>query len=206
MSQLISHTDRFNKRVSSFQKRCARIERQLDKNRLRVTDVELVYESSFLSVCSQWESLLRETLFEVVCGEESSKRGNTRVATFKNRSYFRKLLLFPDKDYIALQDLGRVEKIASLFVSKGRPFSAVSEENKTHIQQAIWVRNAIAHQSSFAVKLFREKVPGVVSLPTSKRIPGAFLRHEFREAPRQRRFELYYAAFQSAANEIAGAW
>lgn len=206
MSRLVRHTDLFVRRVSSFRKRCARIERQFDNNRLLITDVELVYESSFLSVCSQWESLLRETLFEVVCGEESTKRGNTRVATFKSRSHFRRLLLFPDRDYIAIHSLVRAQRLASLFVAKGRPFSVVAEENRTHIQQAVWVRNAIAHQSSFAVKIFREKVPGVESLPTSKRMPGAFLRHEFRVSPTQRRFELYFAAFQSAANEIARAW
>ena len=206
MSQLVSHTNRFIRRVSSSRTRCARIERQFDKNRLRVTDVELVYESSFLSVCSQWEALLHETLFEVVCGGGSIRRGNTRLATFKNRSHFRKLLLFSDKNYIALQDLGRVEDMASLFVAKGRPFSAISDDNRTHIQQAMWVRNAIAHQSSFAVKTFRNKVPGVTSLPTSKRMPGPFLRHEFRVSPSQRRFELYFAAFQRAANQIAGAW
>ena len=206
MSRLVSQTDLFVRRVSSFQKRCARIERQFDNNRLQVTDVELVYESSFLSVCSQWESLLRETLFEVVCGEESTKRGNTRVATFKNRSHFRKLLLFPDRNYIGIPGLSRAQGLASLFVAKGRPFSVVAEPNRTHIQQAVLVRNAIAHQSSFAVKIFREKVPGVASLPTSKRMPGAFLWHEFRVSPTQRRFELYLAAFQSAANEIARAW
>ena len=148
----------------------------------------------------QWQRLT------AILRSRCTKRGNTRVATFKNRSHFRKLLLFPDRNYIGIQGLSRAQGLASLFVAKGRPFSVVAEPNRTHIQQAVLVRNAIAHQSSFAVKIFREKVPGVASLPTSKRMPGAFLRHEFRVSPTQRRFELYLAAFQSAANEIARAW
>ena len=206
MIQLAKIADRFNRRVLHFRSCCARIERQFNVGGLLATDVELVYTSSFLSVCAQWEALLEEILLEAVCGEKSRKKGNTKLATFKHRNHFRNLLLFPGKSYISIESLKRAEELAALFVVGGRPFSAVAEANRTHIQQAIWIRNAIAHQSAFAIGIFRERVPGVASLPTSKRVPGAFLRHEFRISPGQRRYELYFAAFQSAAREIARAW
>ena len=100
----------------------------------------------------------------------------------------------------------RAEELAALFIKRGLPFSAVSEPNCTLLQQAVRIRNAIAHESSFATEKFRASVPGVSALPRSKRSPGAFLRHEFRQAPSQRRYELYFAAYQTAAQEIAGAW
>jgi hypothetical protein len=82
----------------------------------------------------------------------------------------------------------------------------VSDHNRTLLQQAVLIRNAIAHESSFAMHQFRNKVPGVATLPHSKRAPAAFLRHVFRVAPAQRRVDLYFAAYQSAAREIAAAW
>lgn len=206
MSRLASYANKFVRKVSRFRNCCTRIELQFANGGLRITDVELVYASSFLSVCSQWESFLETMLFEAVCGEKSHKPGNTRLVTFRNRRYLEKVLLFPEKDYISIPSIKHAEELASLFVTKGRPFSAIGDTNRNHIQQAVWIRNAIAHQSSFAVGVFRTKVPGVASLPRSKRSPGAFLRHEFRISPRQRRYELYFAAFQSAANEITQAW
>jgi hypothetical protein len=171
-----------------------------------VTDVELVYSSSFLSVCSQWESLLEAVLFETVCGEESQRHGNRRFASFEKRRHLEDLLLFPGKDYVSIPTLKRAEELAGLFINQGRPISAVSERNRTLLQQAVLVRNAIAHESSFAVKAFCAKVPGVSALPRAKRSPGAFLRHEFRQSPSQRRYEVYFAAYKSAATEIACAW
>jgi hypothetical protein len=206
LSQLAKIADRFNRRVLHFRNCCARIERQFHRSTLLVTDVELVYTSSFLSVCAQWEALLEDILVEAVCGNNSKTRGNARLATFKHRNNLRNLLLYPGKSYISIENLKRAEELASLFVRNGQPFSAVTEANKTHIQQAIWIRNAIAHQSAFAIGVFRERVPGVVSLPTPKRWPGAFLCHEFRICPSQRRYELYFAAFQSASNEMAETW
>lgn len=206
MSRLSDHANRFARRVDRYRSCCVRIEREFARRRLLVTDVELVYSSSFLSVCSQWESLLLEILFEAVCGDESLRRENRRYATFLNRRHLEEVLLFPRKDYLSIPNLNRAEELAALFIKQGRPISAVSESNRTLLQQAVRIRNAIAHESSFATKQFQKSVPGVGALPRSKRSPGAFLRHEFRTAPSQRRYELYYAAYQSAANEIASAW
>lgn len=206
MSRLARNTLSFIRRVSRFRNCCLRIEKQFYSGGLRVTDVELVYASSFLSVCCLWESFLEATLFEAVCGEESNKSGNIRLATFKNRKHLSDLLLFPGKDYISIPNLKRAEELASLFVTKGRPFSSIGERYRSLIQQAVLIRNAIAHQSPFSLQEFRHKIPGVAALPRQKRTPGPFLRHQFRISPSQRRYELYFAAFQSAANEIAQSW
>jgi hypothetical protein len=182
------------------------MEVQQHSSRVGVTDVELVYASSFLSICCQWEGLLESSLLEVVVGSPSAKPGRGRLATFRGRRHLRDVLLYPNKDYIGLETLKRAIGLATLFVPNGKPFSEVSEANQTYLHQAVVVRNAIAHQSDFAIKKFRASVPGVASLPTSKRTPGAFLRHEFRQDPTQTRFELYVTAFKSAASEIRGAW
>ena len=165
-----------------------------------------MYCSGFLSACSQWEALLEEILYEVVCGKASKISGNWRHATFKNRRYLEKILLFPEKGYLSIPNLKRAQELAELFINEGRPISAVSERNRTLIEQATRIRNAIAHDSSFAKRKFREGVPGVNSLPHKKRSPGAFLRHVFRQQPCQRRYELYFTAYREAAIEIANAW
>ena len=54
--------------------------------------------------------------------------------------------------------------------------------------------------------IFREKVPGVDALLPHRRNPGPFLRFEFRKEPAQRRYEVYFGAFQGAATELRDSW
>ncbi|MCY4555643.1 MAG: hypothetical protein OXF79_04545 [Chloroflexi bacterium] len=118
----------------------------------------------------------------------------------------RDILTYRGPPYLAFGTIENALRLSKLLVNDGRPISAVSAPNRTLIGQAYQIRNAIAHDSDNVRKSFRIKVPGVQSLPNSKRTPGAFLRHEFRVQPVQRRYQLYFAAYQSAAKEIGSAW
>lgn len=206
MSRLSDLTRSFQRRLVGYANCIARIEEQFALHRLKVTDVELVYSSTFLSVYTHWESLLEQTLFEAVCGPPSVKRVNKRIATFPSRRQLRELLLFPGKDYISISSLKQAEELLSLFVKNGRPLSVVNQQDHTLIQQTTWIRNAIAHAGDHALSTFRRKVPGVSALPARKRLPGSFLRHEFRQSPTQRRYELYFVTFRRAASTIGSAW
>ena len=110
------------------------------------------------------------------------------------------------RPYLALGTVENALRVAEMLINKGRPLSAISQSNRTLINQAVQIRNAIAHDSDRAKKDFLRKVPGVAALPNSKRTPGAFLRHEFRVQPNQRRYEVYFSAYHVAANEIRNAW
>ena len=150
--------------------------------------------------------MLEEALMEVVCGPTSSAPGNYRFAEFRSKRYFRQVLLQGDKDYLSLSSLKTLIGTAALFVNEGRPFAQISERNRTLIQQAFWIRNAIAHQSAHSLGVFKDKVPGADSLPPNRRSPGPFLRSVFRDSPAQRRYEVYFAGLKSAALEITLGW
>ncbi len=206
MSRITDQTKRFIRRVATFRNCCSRIEEQFAANRLRTTDVELVYASSFLSVCAQWEGLLEAVIYEVGCGEGSRKRGNARAVTFKKRSHLEQLLLFPSKDYLGISTVKQAESLTRILVPSGMPVATIDEPSRTLLQQAGWIRNAIAHESDHALQLFRKKVPGVEQLHSNKRYPAPFLRHEFRQSPIQRRLDVYFAAFQKSAEDMGRAW
>ena len=206
MSQLADRAQRFVRTVQRHMRSCKRMEKEFGQGRLVVTDIELVYCSSFLNICSRWETFLEDVLFEAVCGANSSVRGNWRRATFRTRETLRDILTHRGRHYLKFGTISDAVDWSSLVMNEGRPISAVSGVNRGLIAEAVRIRNAIAHDSIRAKKEFREKVPGVVALPYSKRTPGAFLRHEFRRNPTQRRYEIYFGAYCMAANEIANAW
>jgi len=206
LSQLVNHAHRFIRKVDLFRSCCSRIEQQFECGQLRISEVELVYSSSFLSVCAQWEALLEEVLFEAICGEESKKKSNRRLVKFSSKKHLEEILLFPSKKYLGLSSVKDASKLAALFVRKGMPISAIGMSRRSYLSEAVSIRNAIAHQGGYAMREFRRRVPGVLDLRPVKRFPGAFLRHQFRSSPSQRRCELYFAAFKAAANDLAEAW
>lgn len=206
MANLNKLIESFNRYIDRLYACTERIEKQFTNRRLTITDVELFYTSAFLSAHSRWEAFLEECLIEVSCGKPSSIKKNFRLAEFKSRPVLRRLLLYPDKNYISLPTLKQAIKLAELLLDEGRPFSQISDRNQTFLRQAGWIRNAIAHHGEYAINEFREKVPGVTSLPGNRRMPGPFLRNIFRISPTQRRYEIYFTAFKSAASEIKNAW
>jgi hypothetical protein len=197
---------RFSGYVRRLQRCCVRVEAELSARRLRVTDVELVYTSSFLAIVTRWESFLEASLYDAVCNPAPATLEGKRHLAVASRSHFQRILLHPDKEYVSLTTVRQARGLYDLFLKGAGPFGAISEANQTYIQQAIWIRNAIAHSSEAAERTFRDKVPGVASLPTNRRQPSAFLRHEFRVSPSQRRFDLYCGAFLSAATEMGQRW
>jgi hypothetical protein len=206
LSRLSKDVEAFKRRVDRLLACCKRVETHLSAGTLGITDTELVYSSSFLSICCQWEGLLEQALLEAVCGSPSGNLSRQRLGTFRSKKHFRRALLHPNKDYIGLESLSKAIGLAKLYLPDGRPFSSVSASNQTYLGHCVLIRNAIAHQSDHAVIKFRSKVPGIATLPVRRRTPSAFLRHVFRQNPSQTRMDLYAAAFKSAATEIGAAW
>lgn len=206
MQPIEALSESFQRHIDRLAGCVERLEKHLVNREVSVTDAELLYTSAFLSVCARWQSFMEDSIIEASCGRESRSRTNYRHVEFQSRAALRRLLLYPDKDYISLPSLKQGIAMASLLVNQGRPLSQISEPNQTHIQQAVWIRNAIAHQSDHSLRVFREKVPGVSTLPHPRRRPGPFLRTVFRSSPTQRRYEIYFTAFKSAAKEVMKAW
>jgi hypothetical protein len=192
--------------VRRVQKCCERVEVQFKRKKLRTTDVELVYASGFLAAVTRWEAFLEDSLYEAVCGPAPRKLKLRRSVIIESRAKLSEVLLFPDKEYITLTTVKQAENLYGLFLENSGPFGSVGESNRSYIQQAIWIRNAIAHSSESALGKFKSKVPGVDALPRNRRAPGAFLRHEFRTSPTQRRLDLYCGAILSAASEMSEGW
>lgn len=197
---------RFSAHVRRLQRCCLRVEKQLHSGNLRVSDVELVYTSSFLAMVTRWEAFVEAALYEAVCTPAPKALRIRRHLAIASRSHLQRILLHPDKEYVSLTTVRQARDVYELFLKGAGPFGGISDTNQTYIQQAIWIRNAIAHASAASDRAFKKKVPGVASLPRNRRQPSAFLRHEFRVAPSQRRFDLYCSAFLSAATEMGDDW
>ncbi len=184
---------------------CDRVERACSVGRLQVQDANIGYASALLVAASRWEAFLEDFLFFCVCGTANQKQSRRRLIEPKNVDAFRKMLLRGDR-YLSMPTLADAKQVAGLYLKDSVPFSCVSDGNSGALGEMRFIRNAIAHESSYAIKMFRKKCPGVESLGPRRRFPGPYLRHEFRKNPSQRRIQLYFAAIKGAHAEIESAW
>jgi len=198
-------TAKYQRQLRGLRRHCQRVDRLHLSGALGVKDCELVYESGFLTAFAHWEHFLWELIVQAVCGPPSPKPGNSRLLKPRSRAAFTKILL-QNRSYLSLSSYPEVVKCARLYLKEGRPFSALDDTYRTRLEEARYVRDAIAHRSRYAITRFRQRVGGVASVPQSRRHPGPFLRHVYRVSPTKTRLDLYVDTFILASEQLALAW
>jgi hypothetical protein len=175
------------------------------RQKLGATECELLYESAFLYSIARFEGLLNALLGEFVCGQTSANVGHYSLIVPRNRPTFRNVLT-GGRPYIELMPFGRCVEISKRFLNNGKPFSDVDSADQHILAQAVLVRNAIAHRSDTAIKVFRSKVSGVNSLPANRQQPGAYLRRVYRAHPVASWNDLYLDTLEKVGGQLSLSW
>jgi hypothetical protein len=184
---------------------CKRIEGSRSSGSLRVVDCDLLYESTFLTAIGRLEGVLETLLEEFVNGEKSRKPQRYALVRPKTRAAYRTLLL-QGRKYIDVLPFNYFLDITKRYLNQGHPFTDIDATDQQLLVQAVLVRNAIAHRSSYALVKFRATVPGVTSLASHRQLPGPFLRRTYKAFPLQTYLDLYLDTFEKVAQTVAKAW
>jgi len=169
------------------------------------TDLDLIYESSFLTAVAEFESLLFELLVEAGSQARVSVGSARSLMRPRSRLAFRTALL-QGRQYVDTLPFRRLQDTASLYLKDGGPFDAVSLGDRELLAQAYAIRNAIAHRSEASQSKFEKDCPWVDRLPRNRRRPGPYLQQVVRRSPTiQRRVDIYLTAILSATTAIDSA-
>ena len=103
---------------------------------------------------------------------------------------------FPDTTLLEMVQqpcqMGKPEQRARAFFRGGIPFTTLDKGYKKHLEILLYIRNAIAHRSSYAKGKFEQEVIGSLPLTPRERTPAGFLRSRFRITPVQTRYEFTF--------------
>lgn len=152
-------------------------------------DMDLVYEGLYLDSITSFESMI-ENLFigllsgRTICGSPSVV---PRITFSSNR--VARDIVFGGKNYVDWIPYHHTEKRAKAFFRNGMPFTRLIKSDKGKIENLLYIRNAIAHKSSYSKHKFEREVIGSLPLITRERTPAGFLRSRFRISPVQTRYE-----------------
>ncbi len=190
----------FQRSLRSINATRGRMEQLFQQNRIKKTDIETLYEALFLRSVTSFESFLENLFISIMLGKEPTAKG---VSLMKARSKpaLHGILLQGDR-YLDWLPYGKTEGRAQLYLKNGRPFTSVTDGDKSQIKTVTLIRNAIAHKSEYAMKEFKHKVIGGRLLLSGETRPAGFLRSQIRASPRQLRFEVYVSELARIAASL----
>jgi hypothetical protein len=165
------------------------------------SDIENMYEAMYLSAFTKFEVLIEDLFVGLLTKKIRPVSGVLPHVAVKSPPIARKIV-FGGKSYVDWFPFDKTEKLAKVFFNRGRPFTRLDKNDKQSVQILVFVRNAIAHKSRHAIRIFREEVLGDLNLLPRERTPSGFLRSQFRTMPSQTRFEFYMAEMANLASKI----
>jgi hypothetical protein len=197
----------FTRRLRRMEATRCSIEALANGEKLSGQAARQMYESLFVSACTGFEVFL-EDLFIGLLVRPGGLRAPRVHACPRTpiRSYrvARDLVTGAGKDYIDWLPITKTIKRAALFFRGGRPFSSLTDADRSQLQTCIFVRHAIAHRSRFALAQFERRVISTASLPPRERSPAGYLRGLATSSPARTRYEALVGTMARCARKLAG--
>jgi len=207
-SELISHY-----RYIGYTRK--KMEHLYSKGEIVRRDIEFVYSGLFLDMFTTFERFIERLFIELLIENKLtvSPSYTSQKILFKSINTARKVV-FGGKNYVDWFPYRLTEERAEAFFHLGKPFSPINKDtdriqakiknkqDKKTIENVMIIRNAIAHNSVYAIKRFDQELIAGATLPPRERTPSGFLRSKYRISPPQTRFEYFSLEISSIAIKL----
>ena len=186
-------SNNYQNKIARLERTRRRIESLYSNGALIQRETEQVYEALFISSITAFEALLEDLFFGLMMRRLTSGTAKVRCKIDVSSEVVGRDIILAGKSYLEWLPYNNTEDRASRYFASGLPFSKLGDGHKSMLQQCIFIRNAIAHKSSYAINTYKNKVLGTMALLPRERAPASFLRSQFRASPYQCRYENYIA-------------
>jgi hypothetical protein len=166
-----------------------RMEGLYQNDKIALRDLHSVYEALFLRAVTSFEVFLEEHFVSIL---ERRTRFRSRGVSVRMKATSGDALmeiLLQGNKYMIWLPFDNTEKRARIYLKDGKPFSDLTDGDKSMIKTITTIRHAIAHKSRHATGEFGRTVVGAQSLLRGERHPAGYLRSQ--TSPSVNRFEIY---------------
>ena len=144
--------------------------------RLTRTDLERAYSGAFLSFISFFENAWEDLFFGLLMERLEHPQPVQPLVSIRSAAVARGVVIGEARNYLDWLPASRSVDRAKLYLSQGRPFSDMSNGDKATVKRYMTIRNALAHDSKFAIERFKKEVIQQRALPPAERRPAGYLR------------------------------
>ena len=184
----VTLSDDFKTRLHSLEFTRKKLDTLFSGGLVTRRDIEQVYQGLFLESVAAFESFIEELFLGLLTGQVNPHSSRTILKVEFTSRTIAMPIVFAGKFYDWLPYKRTTER-AEHFFKNGHPFSILDPDDIDKTEKFRFIRNAIAHKSDYAKKLFEEQVVGLTALSPRERKVGGYLVGNFRSSPRQTRYE-----------------
>ena len=163
-----------------------RLERLHSEGRLSRGDVARAHAGALLGFYTFTEQSIERLFLGILMGRFATSGGATALVRIKSEVVARSVVS-GGRRYVDWLPYEHSRKRAEAFFSTGRPFADLSPADTAAFERLTIIRNAIAHQSTFAAKRFKRVFVEGRALPPDQQGPIGYLMGQHR--PGVTRFE-----------------
>jgi hypothetical protein len=183
--------DPFTARTRGVSGYLRRLEALRAGGKLSDRDVTRAYEGAFLGLYTDLERHLEQLFIGLVMDRYTVTGANVRPLIKIRSEVVVRQVVAAGQRYTDWLPYRHIDKRAPAFLAGGRPFDRIDRGDRQVLERMAWIRNAVAHRSSHAVKVFRSNLAEGKGLPPDQRTPAGYLRGQ--HAPGQTRIEYFMA-------------
>jgi len=189
--------DRVRARAVSTADYLRRIEAVCSDGRITRLDAEHAYRGAFLSFHSHVENTIEYLFIGLLRGRVIHRLGSVRALVSIPSDAVATRVVFAGRRYADWLPYTRhTYDRSKIYFAAGKPFTLLDAPTRRALDDLTVLRNALAHESSQALRLFREVFTNGKALTPDQRRPAGYLRGF--HAVGQTRFEFLLA--QTARN------
>ena len=174
----IDHLHSFQTKVKKTRRLLSRQINLSHAGHIPQTELESIYELSFMNIFVAFENDLTELLKTNLLLKHGSD-GRIRSLYLPNSRPLAEKLLLGTNRYFQLLPVEQMEKTAKIYLKNGGPFVLLNSNQKGEISKSIAIRNHIAHKSPESKATYQKKVLVHASLPKRSFSPGYYLKPTF---------------------------
>jgi hypothetical protein len=177
-----------------------RVERLHDQGALPLVDLHRTYAGAYLSFYVFVERSLERLFVGVLMNRYHFQQPDVRRLVDIRSDAVARAVVSGDRSYADWLPFDLTRKRAKAFLSGGRPFATLPNSDKKVFLRMGLIRNAIAHDSRHALKLFQDEFVTGKSLPPEQHRPPGYLRGE--HAVGQTRLEYSFAEASAVMKQL----
>lgn len=154
-----------------------RIEAVVLNGGITALDAEQAYRGAFLSFHSHVENTIEYLFMGLIRGRVDHRLAGVRPLIHVRSDRVATKVVFEGRKYADWLPYNRhTHDRAKIYFASGKPFTLLSKEDRKALDNLTVLRNALAHESSQALRRFHEEFTAGKALPADQRRPAGYLR------------------------------
>ena len=181
----ISRVRRLELDLSRLERLARRSEAAYSEGIYSQRELEIIYEGVFVKAVVNFEVFLSSLFVDIILGKTAHNKRRVISRVHVTSVASAESIIRVGRPFVDWLPYQHTERRAKALLRGGRPFTQLSDQERSNIGRWMVIRNAIAHSSNYSKARFRESVANGRHLSPSERQPGFFLRSQVRRSVSQ---------------------